>query len=174
MVSRFEAAAERPDEATHRRYCALAPTEELRERAAAAYEALPASPQRHAPPIRRSPEEWHGRAPDGPGLYQFFEAAYPGYPVLRLFGDQAKPLPVWAEPAPPEQWTDVKAPLGKLDLSEPPPDVRRWDYWERCDPRESGTSSGAWRTGTASSASSRRASGRIWTPGTSSPTTWPP
>ena len=32
-VSRFEAAAERPDEATHRRYCALAPTDELRERA---------------------------------------------------------------------------------------------------------------------------------------------
>jgi DNA-binding transcriptional regulator YiaG len=26
MVSRFEAAAERPDQATHRRYCALAPT----------------------------------------------------------------------------------------------------------------------------------------------------
>ena len=42
MVSRFEAAAERPDEATHRRYCSLAPTEELRERAAAAYEALSA------------------------------------------------------------------------------------------------------------------------------------
>jgi len=36
-VSRFEAAAERPDEATHRRYCSLAPTEELRQRAAAAY-----------------------------------------------------------------------------------------------------------------------------------------
>jgi hypothetical protein len=27
-VSRFEAAAERPDQATHRRYCALTPTEE--------------------------------------------------------------------------------------------------------------------------------------------------
>jgi transcriptional regulator with XRE-family HTH domain len=38
-ISRFEAAAERPDEATHRRYCALAPTEELRQRAVAAYEA---------------------------------------------------------------------------------------------------------------------------------------
>ena len=36
MVSRFEAAAERPDEATHRRYCALALTQELREQAAAA------------------------------------------------------------------------------------------------------------------------------------------
>jgi transcriptional regulator with XRE-family HTH domain len=41
MVSRFEAAAERPDEATYQRYCPLAPTEELRERAMTAYEALP-------------------------------------------------------------------------------------------------------------------------------------
>jgi hypothetical protein len=59
VVSRFEAAAERPDQAT--------------------------------------PEEWHGRALDGPGLYQFFEAAYSDYPALRLFGDEAKPLPVWAK-----------------------------------------------------------------------------
>src|SRR5918995_3999970 len=103
MVSRFEAATERPDEATHRRYCALAPTEELRERAVAAYEALPAPAERHAAPVRMSPEEWHGRALDGPGLYQFLEAAYPGYPVVRLFGDEAKPLPVWAELAPREQ-----------------------------------------------------------------------
>ena len=28
--------------------------------------------------VHRSPEEWHGRALDGSGLYQFFEAAYPG------------------------------------------------------------------------------------------------
>jgi transcriptional regulator with XRE-family HTH domain len=68
-VSRFEAAAERPDEATHRRYCALAPTEELRERAVAAYETLPALPAKHAAPVRMSPEEWHGRALEGPGLY---------------------------------------------------------------------------------------------------------
>jgi hypothetical protein len=39
---------------------------------------------------------------------------------------------------------------------------------------ESGTSSGAWRTGTASSARSTRASGRTWTPGVNSPTTWRP
>src|SRR5512132_3326230 len=130
-VSRFEAAAERPDEATHRRYCTLAPTEELPERAAAAYEALPAPPERHPAPVRMSPEEWHGRALDGPGLYQFFEAAYPDYPVLWLIGDEAKPLPVWAEPAPREHWADVEAPLGTLDLSQPPPDVRRWDYWDR-------------------------------------------
>jgi transcriptional regulator with XRE-family HTH domain len=135
-VSRFEAAAERPDLATHRRYCALAPTEELRRRAAAAYEALPATrATNHATPVRRTPEEWHGRALDGPGLYQFFEAKYPSYPVLRLFGDKAKPLPVWAEPATPEQWADVEAPLGALDLSNPPPDVRWWRYWEQCDPR---------------------------------------
>ncbi len=75
-----------------------------------------------------SPEEWHGRALDGPGLYQFFETAYPGDPVVRLFGDEAKPLPVWAEAAPRQQWADVEAPIGTLDLSEPPPDVRRWHY----------------------------------------------
>jgi hypothetical protein len=45
-----------------------------------------------------------------------FEAAYPDYPALRLFGDEAKPLPVWAEAAPREQWADVEAPLGTLDL----------------------------------------------------------
>jgi transcriptional regulator with XRE-family HTH domain len=41
MISRFEAASERPDRATHRRYCALAPTEELRKQLASSYEALP-------------------------------------------------------------------------------------------------------------------------------------
>ncbi|HEX5879470.1 MAG TPA: helix-turn-helix transcriptional regulator [Actinomycetota bacterium] len=98
-----------------------------------------------------------------------FEAAYPDYPALRLFGDEAKPLPVWAEAAPREQWADVEAPLGTLDLSEPPPDVRRWRYWEECSPRESGTSSAAWRSGTDTSARSTRASGRISTPGPDHP-----
>ena len=121
-----------------------------------------------------SPEEWHGRALDGPGLYQFFEAAYPGYPVVRLFGDEAKPLPVWAELAPREQWMDVEAPLGTLDLSNPPPDVRRWHYWEGCDPRGERDFERRLEEWTASSARSMPASGRIWTPGTSSPTTWPP
>jgi ribosome-binding protein aMBF1 (putative translation factor) len=51
MVSRFEAATERPDQATHRRYCALAPTEELREQAMVAYEALRALPARHSAPV---------------------------------------------------------------------------------------------------------------------------
>jgi transcriptional regulator with XRE-family HTH domain len=41
MVSRFEAARERPDRATHERYCALAPTEELRRQLTTACEALP-------------------------------------------------------------------------------------------------------------------------------------
>jgi transcriptional regulator with XRE-family HTH domain len=91
MVSRFEAAAERPDEATHRRYCAPAPTEELRERAMAAYGPV-GTVRTASAPVRRSPEEWHGRALDGPGLYQLFEIAYPDYPTLRLFGDEAKPL----------------------------------------------------------------------------------
>jgi hypothetical protein len=76
-----------------------------------------------------------GRALDGPGIYQSFEAKYPAYPALQLFGDETKPLPVWAEPAPSDKWADVEAPLGVLDLSNPPPDVRRWQYWERCDPR---------------------------------------
>jgi hypothetical protein len=44
-------------------------------------------------------------------------------------------LPVWAELAPAEQWQDVEAPLGHLDLSQPVPDVRTWRYWEPCDPR---------------------------------------
>jgi transcriptional regulator with XRE-family HTH domain len=121
MVSRFEAAAERSNEATHRRYCALAPTEELREGTMAAYEALPAPPERHAAPVRMSLEESHGRALDGPGLYRFFEAAYPEYPVLGLFNNEARPLSVWVEAAPREQWADVEAPIGTLDLSQPPP-----------------------------------------------------
>jgi hypothetical protein len=36
----------------------------------------------------------------------------PAYPVAWLFGDAAKPLPVWAELASAERWHDVKAPLG--------------------------------------------------------------
>jgi transcriptional regulator with XRE-family HTH domain len=136
MVSRFEAGTERPDRATHHRYCALAPTEELRQRADAAYQALPATPEaRRGAVVRRSPEEWHGRALDGAGLYQLLKAKYPTYPLLRLFDDEAKPLPVWAELAPAEQWADVEAPLGQLDLSQPPPDVRTWRYREPCDPR---------------------------------------
>jgi transcriptional regulator with XRE-family HTH domain len=136
MVSRFEAATERPDRATHQRYCALAPTDELRRRAIAAYEALsPDGDEKRPAVVRRSPEDWHGRALDGPGVYQFLQETYPAYPLLRLFGDEAKPLPVWAELAPAEQWADVEAPLGQLDLSQPVPDVRTWRYWEPCDPR---------------------------------------
>ena len=60
MVSRFEAATERPDRATHQRYCALAPTEELRQQLTTAYEALPPlnGNQRRPALVRRSPEEW--------------------------------------------------------------------------------------------------------------------
>jgi transcriptional regulator with XRE-family HTH domain len=135
-VSRFEAATERPDRATHQRYFALAPTDELRQRAAVAYEALPSDGSaRHPEVVRRSPEEWHGRALDGPGVYRLLEAKYPAYPLARLFGDEAKPLPVWAELASAEQWTDIEAPLGRLHLSQPPPDVRTWRYREPCDPR---------------------------------------
>src|SRR5215218_8327035 len=52
-VSRFEAATERPDRATHQRYLALAPTEELRQRAAAAYEALPPDGSTQHPEVVR-------------------------------------------------------------------------------------------------------------------------
>jgi hypothetical protein len=85
MISRFEAATERPDRAAHQRYLALSPTEETRQRAAAAYEALPPDgTARHPEVVRRSPEEWHGRALDGPGVYRLLEAKYPAYPLLRL------------------------------------------------------------------------------------------
>ena len=70
-----------------------------------------------------------------PGVYQLLSEKYPAYPVARLLGDAAKPLPVWAELAPAEQWQDIEAPLGRLDLSEPVPDLRTWRYWEPCDPR---------------------------------------
>jgi hypothetical protein len=83
----------------------------------------------------RSHEEWHGRALDGPGLYEFLEATYASYSLLRLFGDKAKPSPVWAELAPVEQWAEVEAPLGRLDLSPPKPDVRTWRSVEHLDPR---------------------------------------
>jgi hypothetical protein len=76
----------RPDRATHQRYCALAPTEELRQQLTTAYEALPPlnRNQRRPALVRRSPEEWHGRALDGPGVYQLLSEKYPAYPVARL------------------------------------------------------------------------------------------
>src|SRR6266540_3893496 len=78
MVSRFEAATERPDRATHHQYCALAPTEALRRQIASAYEALPTNGSQRRPAlVVRSPEEWHGRALDGPGVYQLFRERYP-------------------------------------------------------------------------------------------------
>jgi len=160
MVSRFEAAAERLDEATHRRYCALAPTEELRERAMTAYEALPASPERHAAPVRMSPEEWHGRALDGPGLYQFFAAAYPGYPLLRLFGDQAQ---AFTQCGPsrhhPSSGRTSRPHSGHSTSHNRRPTCAAGTTGSAATPAESGTSSGAWRTGTASSTRSTPASG---------------
>jgi hypothetical protein len=92
--------------------------------------------------------------------------------VLRLFGDESKPLPVWTEPAPSEQWTDVEAPLGALDLSNPPPDPRRWRYWERCDPRGERDFERHLDDWDRELVRSAPASERIWTPGTSSPMTW--
>jgi transcriptional regulator with XRE-family HTH domain len=134
-VSRFEAGGECPDRATHRRYCALAPTDELRKRVARAYKSLSLSQSpRRAAVIRRSPEEWHSRALEGPGLYRLLGDKYREYPTLKLFDDESRHLPVWAEPALRNQWEDVEAALGSLDLSRPAPQVRQWAYWEDCDP----------------------------------------
>ena len=54
VVSRFEAASERPDAATHGRYCALAPTSELRGRISNAYRQLAPVTQPKAPAARLS------------------------------------------------------------------------------------------------------------------------
>src|SRR5947209_2605513 len=136
VVSRFEAGKEVPDAATHRRYCALAPTTELRERAANAFRGLTPGKEAKAPPgIRRSNEQWHARALDGPGLYRFLEETYPAYPALKMFEDDRRPLPVWAEVAPREQWEEIEAGLGELAVHGPVPDVRSWRWDEQCDPQ---------------------------------------
>jgi hypothetical protein len=88
--------------------------------------------------VRRSNEEWHSRALEGRGLYRLLHEKYPAYPTLKLFGDEARPLPVWAERAPRSEWEDVEAAPGDLDLSEPRPQVREWAYWESYDPRGEG------------------------------------
>src|SRR6266550_3256102 len=106
VVSRFEATSERPDATTHGRYCALAPTRELRERISEAYRQLIPVTQAKTPTARLSNEEWQGRALEGAGLYELLEKRYPGYPALKLLGDESSPLPVWAEVAPREQWPD--------------------------------------------------------------------
>jgi transcriptional regulator with XRE-family HTH domain len=113
IISRFEAATERPDRATHQRYCALAPTEELRRRAAAAYAALPPdSNARHPRVVRRSPEGWHGHALDGPGVYQLLEASYPTYPPVGEGGPPTAASRVTAAAtAPPSPRTGVAVTL---------------------------------------------------------------
>lgn len=133
-VSRLEAATERLDPATHRRYCSLAPTGELRA-ALSSLKSPSSIVATRRPTARRSNEEWHGRALEGSGLYRLLREQYPDYPMLELFGDQSRPLPVWAELAPPSHWEDVEGTLGDLDLSRPAPGVREWPYWEPCDPR---------------------------------------
>jgi hypothetical protein len=76
MVSRFEAAAKRPDRATHRRYCTLA---RLRGRGDVRRQRTNALPPdgraSHPAAVRRSPEEWHGRAIDVPGAYRLLEVS---------------------------------------------------------------------------------------------------
>jgi transcriptional regulator with XRE-family HTH domain len=174
MVSRFEAGTERADRATHQRSCALAPTEALRQQVTTAYGGLPPNGSQRRPAlVRKSPEEWHGRALDGPGVYQLFEEKYPAYPVARLFGDATKPLPVWAELAPAEQWQDIEAPLGQLDLSKPAPGVRTWRYWEACDPRGEKEFKRHLDDWDRQLREVRAASGHTFPPGTSSHTTSP-
>lgn len=134
VVSRFEAAYERPDATTHRRYCALAPTSQLRERISEAYQRLPLAAQLKAPVVRLSNEAWEARALEGSGLYELLAQRYPAYPTLKLLGDKSRPLPVWAEVAPPEQWPDTEAGLGELSVSLPMPQVRDWANKEDYDP----------------------------------------
>jgi transcriptional regulator with XRE-family HTH domain len=135
VVSRFEAASERPDAATHGRYCALAPTSELRERISGAYRLLAPATQPKVPAGRLSNEEWQARALEGTGLYELLAERYPEYPTLKLLGDESSPLPVWAKVAPREQWLDTEAGLGELSVSLPMPQVRQWSTGEDYDPK---------------------------------------
>jgi transcriptional regulator with XRE-family HTH domain len=135
VVSRFEAASERPDATTHGRYCALTPTSELRERISEAYGQLTRIAQPKAPAARLSNEEWQARALEGTGLYELLEERYPGYPTLKLLGDESSPLPVWAEVAPREQWSNTEAGLGDLNVSVPIPQVREWSAGEEYYPK---------------------------------------
>ncbi|HEX4863787.1 MAG TPA: hypothetical protein VFV02_06930 [Acidimicrobiales bacterium] len=84
--------------------------------------------------IRRSHDERHSLGLESRGLYRLLATKYPDYPALSLGNDTDPPLPVWAELAPSEQRDDLEAPLGELDLSRPVPSLRRWEYWEPCDP----------------------------------------
>ncbi len=135
VVSRYEAAGERPDATTHRRYCGLAPTKGLREAVSEAYLRLNPAPPSKAPVVRLSNEEWQARALEGTGLYELLEKRYPGYSTLKLLGDASKPLPVWAEVAPKDQWSNTEAGLGELTVSLPLPHIREWSNGEACDPR---------------------------------------
>src|SRR4030081_1633204 len=114
VVSRFEAASERPDATTHGRYCSLAPTSELRGRISEAYRQLTPVTQPKARAARLSNEEWQARALEGAGLYKLLEKRYPGYPTLRLLGDESSPCQVRAEVARRQQWSDTEAGLGEL------------------------------------------------------------
>ena len=133
VVSRFEAASERPDASTHGRYCALAPTGELRERISEAYRQLATATRPRGPVVHLSNEEWQGRALEGSGLYELLAERYPTYPTLRLLGDESRPLPVWAELAPRDQWSDTEASLGELSIPLPMPHVRDWGPAEHFD-----------------------------------------
>jgi hypothetical protein len=90
--------------------------------------------QPKAPAARLSNEGWQARALEGSGLYDLLAKRHPGYPVLTLLGDESSPLPVWAEVAPPEQWSDTEAGLGELSLFLPMPQVREWSTGEDYDP----------------------------------------
>jgi transcriptional regulator with XRE-family HTH domain len=134
VVSRFEAASERPDATTHGRYRALAPTSQLRERVSEAYRQLTPVTRPKAPVAHLSNEEWQARALEGAGIYELLAERYPAYPTLKLLGDGSRPLPVWAEVAPREQWPDTEAGLGELSIPHPMPHVRDWGNVDNYDP----------------------------------------
>ncbi len=84
QVFRFEAASERPDAATHRRYCALAPTDALRAALTACGPPRESDVSRGTNGVRRSNEEWQSRALEGRGLYRLLKETYPSYPTLEV------------------------------------------------------------------------------------------
>ncbi len=79
-------------------------------------------------------EEWQARALEAPGLCELLAQRYPGYSTLKLLGDESSPLPVWAEVAARDQWSNTEAGLGELNVSLPMPQVREWSTGEDYDP----------------------------------------
>jgi hypothetical protein len=160
MVSRFEAAAERPDEATHQRYCALAPTEELRERAMAAYEVLPA--HQNDTPRQSGCRSRSGTAAPWTVLGSTSSSRL-HIPSTRYCGCSAtrpSPCQCGRKRHRASSGRTVEARSGRSTSPSRRPTCAAGTPGSAATPEENGTSSGAWRTGTASSARSTPASER--------------